>query len=388
MCDISQKDPYHALPTETPVRTLLPLFASGLHRIAITSSGSPQILTAAMLLEHLISLPPGLVPPSFSLAITSPALDLPLNPFISLSGTASVLDAMQVMSGQGMSALGVLSGAGSVSSRDRRESSGSSSSSASREPLQPLPLTSSPTLLPTLSPGLEVMSSPLDAGELMSVVTTQDCTTLVVPSEGKQVLGMGLGQMVKGLQVVEDGGKTRGEEKMPGKHASRPVLTVVHTITFTATLLHACNLILATSSSRIFLRTPVGMSPPLSPTPSLTMSAFSPPPSPSISTLSLVEHRRASRGLPPPPPTQFAPHYVISILDILACLAKAHHSKLVPPSPLPDLGVIVLSSESPIAPTQTWDLDPGGMGKKRRVSSAAVESRAIESWRWAGDLNR
>lgn len=67
---------------------------------------------------------------------------------------------------------------------------------------------------------MDVVSSPLDSvantGELLSVVTARDCTTLVVPSEGKQVLGMGLQQMVKNMQVVEHAGKSWGEERVPG----------------------------------------------------------------------------------------------------------------------------------------------------------------------------
>jgi len=216
-------DPYHALPADTPIRTVLPLFASGLHRIAITSPQlPPQILTDAILLEHLITLPNHLIPTDFSLAVTSPALDLPLHPFISLPGNASVLDAMQVMSAQGMSALGVLAGPGSASSWSSRGSSGSSTGSTSgpaRSTSQDS-LTASPQLMPRLSPGLDVIGSPLDramgTGELISVVTAKDCTTLVVPSEGKQVLGMGLQHMVKGLQLVEHAGETRGEERMPG----------------------------------------------------------------------------------------------------------------------------------------------------------------------------
>ena len=173
-----------------------------------------------MLLEHLISLPADLIPPVFHLAVTSPSVDLPLHPLISLPGTASVLDAMQVMSAQGMSALGVLSGSGNAGGRSSRGSSGSSSGSGQMQLSQPSQsdLSSSPLLMPKFSPGLEVTGLRLDslASDLISVVTAQDCTVLVVPSEGKQVLGMGLEQMVKGLQIVEPAGKTRGEERMPG----------------------------------------------------------------------------------------------------------------------------------------------------------------------------
>jgi len=391
------------LPADAPLRSILPLFASGIHRIAITSLDSaPLILTDAMLLEHLISLPPDLIPTNFNLAVTSSTLNLPLHPLISLPGTASVLDAMQVMSAQGLSALGVLSGSGSGSNRSSSSSSGSTSGSgvSSKSPSEGH-FSSSPLLMPTLSPGLDVTAPPLDnptgSGELISVVTAQDCTTLVVPSEGKQVLGMGLQHMVKALQVIEHAGETRGEERMPGalpRYQLSSLIVPVHTVTFSTILLHACHLILATASSRVFMRTPLGVSPPLSPTPSLTMSAFSPPSSPSLSSLSLsdtkpISHHISPPGLPLPPPIQLSPHYVISILDILACLAKAYHTKLAPPSPQVDDSVIIFpsSDESPLLTTQTWDLDPAGMGKRRRASAAAAEHAAIESWRWIGDVS-
>ena len=86
--------------------------------------------------------------------------------------------------------------------------------------------------------------------------------------------------------------------------------------------------------------------------------------------------------LPTPPPTQLSPYYVISVLDILACLAKAYHGKLTGPSEAKG-GVIVAASDSLRAPT--WDLDPESMGKRRRASSAATEI-GIESWRWVGDV--
>jgi hypothetical protein len=116
---------------------------------------------------------------------------------------------------------------GSGSARSRRESSGSSASSTgslfqrSGSATQ-LPVTSSPLLIP-LSPGIEA-PSPLDAGgsaakdgDLVSVATVKDCARVVVPSEGKQALGMGLEQMVKVLQYGEEAGAERGEERVPGK---------------------------------------------------------------------------------------------------------------------------------------------------------------------------
>ncbi|KAK4686626.1 hypothetical protein P7C73_g3496, partial [Tremellales sp. Uapishka_1] len=375
ICDISQKDPYHSFPSDTPLSTLLPLFASGVHRVAIipTPSASPAILTSSALIEHLLSLPPTIMPSTFNLPVSSCSLNMPLHPLISLPGTASVLDAMQVMSFNGLSALGVLSGSGSSSSRDRvrRESSGSSNSSSASGP--PAILTSSPSLLPSAGLELTLTPSPSDGGygELVSVVTVKDCARIVVPSEGKQVLGMGLERMGKGMQVIEDGGRERGEERIP-----------VHTISHTTTLIHACHLLLATSSSRIFLRQ--SSTPPLSPTPSLSLSSSSPPMSPSISLLSLNLTNQQRSGLPAPPPTQLSSHFVISLIDILSALARTYRAKL---SHLP---VGAYSHEASTA-SSGWDLDPGAMGKRRRASSSAGSGGplgGLESWRWAGRVGR
>jgi hypothetical protein len=77
-------------------------------------------------------------------------------------------------------------------------------------------LTASPMLLPLDSPSLDISLGRED-GDLISVVDVRQCASLVVPSEGKQVLGMGLAQMVKALHIVEEAGQYRGEERMPGR---------------------------------------------------------------------------------------------------------------------------------------------------------------------------
>lgn len=144
------------------------MFASGLHKIALTSTTSsepPTILTDLAVIEHLVALPTSDQPTIFRLAVTSPSAAFPLHPLISLPGRASVLDAMQVMSINGLSALGVLSGPGSVRGRQnpRRQSSGSSgsssgalmfrSSSAGRQEFNVSPL---------VSPSKETMASPFE----------------------------------------------------------------------------------------------------------------------------------------------------------------------------------------------------------------------------------
>lgn len=184
----------------------------------------------------------------------------------------------------------------------------------------------------------------------------------------------------------------------------RLTLNLVHTITAQSSILHASHLILATSSSRVFLRTPYGLSPPLSPTPSLSTSQTSPPSSPSLSSLSLsmsdlnlASSRMTSTttpGLPPPPATQLSPHYVVSISDILASLARAYAHEL-PASALRRINASVPTDKM----ASNWSLDPETMTRKRRESVTVataglgagaevgdqVETSGLESWKWATD---
>lgn len=406
--DISGKNPYHAVPISSSLRTVLPLFASGLHKVALTSTSTPteppRVITDLSVIEHLASLPASDQPLIFQSPITSPSTAFPLHPLISLPGTASVLDAMQVMSINGLSALGVLSGAGLLRERsDRRQSSGSSGSSSGGLVFR----SSSSTALsgsPLVSP-VQEMASPFDTmgmGDLVSVVTVKQCARLVVPSEGKQALGLGLEEMVKQVQYVEEAGLDRGEERVSGEHerARRAPpghrSSLVHTVPYDSTILHAAHLILATASSRVFLRPPpntagVGASPPLSPTPSLTTSQSSAPSSPSLSSLSLSDARIPSAQLPgtlpSPPATQLSAHYVVSTLDILSCLARAYHDRLTPPAGVQRVqlsdspgtrrrdrlrGSILIPSDD----TGGWELDPERLSRRRRQSSFAASSAA------------
>jgi hypothetical protein len=50
----------------------------------------------------------------------------------------------------------------------------------------------------------------------MSIITAEGCGRLVVPSQGREALGMGLGEATKSLQVIELAGQARGEERVPG----------------------------------------------------------------------------------------------------------------------------------------------------------------------------
>lgn len=244
---------------------------------------------------------------------SQPISTLYSSPTVSLPGSASVLDAMQVMSLQGLGALGV------TRTRDGSNSSSGSSVTSSPDPFDVI----------------------LGNSELLSVVTCRDCASLVVPSEGKRVLGMMLEDMVKGLQVSEIAGQARGEERFP-----------VHTVTSESTLLHASHLILATFSSRVFVRT-VSASPPVSP-------LYPPSPSSSFSDLREVLYEGLP-GLPPPPTTQLSSNQVVSISDILASLAKSYRLK---------------------AHIRTT-ADQTGVRRRRFSTLEPSENLGFESWRWA-----
>jgi hypothetical protein len=211
------------------------------------------------------------------------------------------------------------------------------------------------------SPGFE-LPSPFDTSsamgmgagqraELSGVITVEDCARLVVPSEGKQALGMGLEQAIKSMHLAEHAGQERGEERVLGRfklldNQRRPgrinlgrlelILFSVHTITPQTSILRASHLILAVSSSRVFLpTTPQGQGVVgLSPSPSLSFSTSISTLSPSISALSLSDPPSLGQstspvpvhgsGLPEPPATKLSPHSVVSITDILGSVVRAY----------------------------------------------------------------
>nr|XP_018263821.1 uncharacterized protein I303_03694 [Kwoniella dejecticola CBS 10117]OBR85979.1 hypothetical protein I303_03694 [Kwoniella dejecticola CBS 10117] len=150
---------------------------------------------------------------------------------------------MQAMNRHGLRVLGVLAEA-------KQRSSGSDNS-------------------PIMSPVDE------DDNTLISVVRGKDCARLVVPSEGKQALALSLAELIKIVEGDEPAGMQRGEERMP-----------VHTLPPSTTLVYACHLILATASSRVFIRT--------------------------------------SSPAPPNSKECYSPHSVLSIVDVFKCLVQIY----------------------------------------------------------------
>nr|XP_019001984.1 uncharacterized protein I203_05120 [Kwoniella mangroviensis CBS 8507]OCF65445.1 hypothetical protein I203_05120 [Kwoniella mangroviensis CBS 8507] len=250
LCNISGKNPYYLVNANAPLRTFVQLYSRGVHRVAMSGG---HVISHETVLRYLLGLDK---PPSILEApIGSRQLRLNLHPLISIPTSSSVLGAMQVMCQHGLRVLGVLD-------ETRRTALTNESS-------------------PLLAPADE------GKGGLISIVRVMDCARIVVPSEGKQALTLSLADLIKLVESEEAAGKERGEERMP-----------IHTLPPTTTLIYACHLILATSSSRVFVRTDSAPSPLLSPTtepPILPMS-----------------------------PAQLSPHCVLSIVDVFRCLVAVY----------------------------------------------------------------
>nr|XP_019042260.1 hypothetical protein I302_08861 [Kwoniella bestiolae CBS 10118]OCF21190.1 hypothetical protein I302_08861 [Kwoniella bestiolae CBS 10118] len=261
--DISGKNPYHSIDRNAPLGSFIQLYGRGIHRVAIEGD---RVLSHESVLRHLLGLerPPSLL----EARINSKLLRLNLHPLISVPTSSSVLDAMQIMRRHGLRVLGILGEA-------RRTASGDDSS-------------------PLLIPADE------SKGVLVSVVRAKDCAKIVVPSEGKRALTMSLTDLVKLVESEETAGRERGEERMPSEseRIESSADGLVHTLPPSTTLVYACHLILATSSSRVFVRNDFGPSPVVSP---------------STEPSSL-----------PVPPAQLSPHCVLSIVDVFKCLTAVY----------------------------------------------------------------
>nr|XP_019013562.1 uncharacterized protein I206_01632 [Kwoniella pini CBS 10737]OCF52343.1 hypothetical protein I206_01632 [Kwoniella pini CBS 10737] len=150
----------------------------GIHRIAVEDGG---VLSHDTVLRYLLEL--GIPPSILEARINSKLLNLTLHSLISISSSATIVEAMQAMNRYGLRVLGVLA-------EVKDQTLGSDTS-------------------PVLSPVDEEESS------LVSVVRGRDCARMVVPSEGKQALTMSLAELIKLVEEDEIAGKERGEERMP-----------------------------------------------------------------------------------------------------------------------------------------------------------------------------
>lgn len=167
--DLSEKNPLETLPDSASVISLLELFSRGAHRVLIRASDSSSgpflgIVSDRRLLSWFASYSPTtsfLETPLHSLSL--PSLHL-FSAVVTATSTSSVLDAMRLMSEEGVSSVAVLDD---------------------------------------------------DSGALLSAVSVTDIGRIVVPSQSKQILSTALHQFIS--QIKASDGSTDGVDRYPGR---------------------------------------------------------------------------------------------------------------------------------------------------------------------------
>ncbi|KAL5523261.1 SDS23 [Sanghuangporus sanghuang] len=238
--NLSEKDPLEILPDTATLVDLLKVFASGTHRILIRSSSSPESSTSTSqflgfisdrsLLSYFHAQAQTSAPLSRFLnnglhSLTLPSINL-RTAVVSCAASARVLDAMALMSEEGVSSVAVV------------EDSPASG---------------------VASPGQMI---------LLSAVSVTDIGKIVVRSESNQILQMPLQQFVS--QIKEPDGSTDGEDRYP-----------VYSVSARSTLRYVIEKILATNAHRVFVTEDThsgGSSPvaPASPTSAVTTTSQAP----------------------------------------------------------------------------------------------------------------
>ncbi|KAJ7927470.1 hypothetical protein B0H13DRAFT_1970530 [Mycena leptocephala] len=189
--NLSEKNPLETLPDSASVISLLELFARGAHRVLIRASDGPflGIVSDRRLLEWFAAYTPTatfLETPLCSLSL--PSLHL-FSAVITATSTSYVLDAMRLMSEEGVSSVAVLDD---------------------------------------------------DSGVLLSAVSVTDIGRIVVPSQSKQILSTPLHQFVALIKAPD--GSTDGADRYP-----------VYAVSPTSPLSYIIQKLLATNSHRLFI---------------------------------------------------------------------------------------------------------------------------------------
>ncbi|KAK7039569.1 hypothetical protein R3P38DRAFT_2900449 [Favolaschia claudopus] len=192
--NLSEKNPLEMLPDTASIISLLEIFSRGAHRVLIRASGSGPIsflgiVSDRRLLTWFAEYKPTaafLETPLHSLSL--PSLHL-FSAVITATSTSSVLDAMRLMSEEGVSSVAVLDD---------------------------------------------------DAGVLLSAVSVTDIGRLVVPSQSKQILTMPLHQFISLIKAPD--GSTDGADRYP-----------VYAVSPTSLLSYTIQKLLATNSHRLFI---------------------------------------------------------------------------------------------------------------------------------------
>lgn len=209
--NLSQKNPLEVLPYEATVISLLELFSKGTHRVLIRACLPAEGFLGIVSDRGLLSWFSSYVKesPSFTkfLSKSLNTLSLPsinlYSSVVAASANDTVLDAMKLMSEEGVSSVAVLEN---------------------------------------------------ENGVLLSAVSVTDIGKIVVPSQTNQILSTPLHHFISFIKAPV--GETDGAEKYP-----------VYSVLPSSTLLHALGKLLATNAHRVFVSTePPTSSPILSPT--------------------------------------------------------------------------------------------------------------------------
>ncbi|KAJ4000143.1 hypothetical protein F5050DRAFT_1804370 [Lentinula boryana] len=216
--NLSEKNPLHVLPNDATVVSLLEVFAKGTHRVLIKSNTSGDseedfigIVSDRRLLTWFLSFAQQPESESLRIYLSNPlnsfADSLPsLNLFASVVATLStepVLEAMKLMSEEGVSSIAVLEEEG---------------------------------------------------GTLLSAVSVTDIGKIVVPSQSNQILSLPLQHFISLIKGPD--GSTDGQDRYP-----------VYSVLPTSTMLYTIQKLLATNAHRVFVtQESTGSSPLLSPT--------------------------------------------------------------------------------------------------------------------------
>ncbi|KAJ7691737.1 hypothetical protein B0H17DRAFT_1062503 [Mycena rosella] len=192
--NLSEKNPLESLPDSASLISLLQLFSRGAHRVLIRSSDPNTapflgIVSDRRLLTWFAAYAPTaafLATPLYSLSL--PSLHL-FSAVVTATSTSSVLDAMRLMSEEGVSSVAVLDD---------------------------------------------------DSGALLSAVSVTDIGRIVVPSQSNQILSTPLHQFIALVKAPD--GSTDGVDRYP-----------VYAVSPTSLLSFTIQKLLATNSHRLFI---------------------------------------------------------------------------------------------------------------------------------------
>ncbi|GLB42246.1 putative protein with domain in cystathionine beta-synthase and other proteins [Lyophyllum shimeji] len=197
--NFSEKNPLEILPNDATLLSLLELFSRGTHRALIRSASAFDQFIGMVSDRGLLAWFASYATNTPSLqnflsnslhSLSLPSLDL-YSAVVSANASSTVLDAMKLMSEEGVSSVAVIDD---------------------------------------------------EAGALLSAVSVTDIGKIVVPSQSKQILSTALHQFIS--RIKEPDGSTDGVDKYP-----------VYSVSPSSTFLYTMQKLLATNAHRVFITT-------------------------------------------------------------------------------------------------------------------------------------